>query len=98
MANEGEPSQPRNISLEQEHKMRRDIVILELQDQVRRLTKQIDQGKEAMRESPYFEGSLYPNHYLKWVQTLKDYFESEGYSNEESFIIAIEKLQGLTYS
>jgi len=48
-----------------------------------------------MRESPYFEGSLNPNHCLKGVQTLEDYFESKG---QESFIIAIEILQGPTYS
>jgi len=54
MANEGKSSQSRNISLEQVHKMKRDIVILELQVQVRRLTKQIAQVKEVTRESTLF--------------------------------------------
>jgi len=87
MANQGDPSQVRGMSLEQPHKMKRGIAILELQDQVRRLTNQIAQVKEAMREPPCSEGSLNPNHYLKWVQTLEVYFEAKGYSNENSFII-----------
>jgi len=86
------------VSLEQAYQMKRDIAILELQDQVRRLTNQIAKVNEAIREPPCFEGSLDPSHYLKWVQTLDAYFESNGYSNKESFIIAIEKLQGLTCS
>ena len=51
-----------------------------------------------MRETPCFKVSLDLNHYLKLVQILKNYFESKGYSNEESVIIAITKFQGLTYS
>jgi len=31
--------------------------------------------------------------YLKWVQILEDYFETKDYSDEESFIIATQKLQ-----
>jgi len=67
MTNEEESSHPRGMSLEQTNKMKRDIAIFELQDQVRRLTNQITQVKEAMRELPYFKDSLNPNHYLKWV-------------------------------
>jgi len=76
----------------------RDIVILEHQDQVIKLTKQIAQVKEAMKEPSCFEGSLNPNRYLKWVQTFAACFEAKGYANEERLIIAIEKLQGLSYS
>jgi len=54
--------------------------------------------KDAMREPSCFEGSLNSNHYLKWVHTLEVYFEAKGYSNEKSFIIAIEKLQNPAYS
>ena len=72
----------------------RDIAIPKLQDQVSRLTKQIAQVEEAMREPLYFEASLDPNNNLNWVQTLENYLDSKGYSNEESFIIAIKKLQG----
>jgi len=32
-----------------------DIATLELQDQVRKLTKQIDQVKKAMKEPPRFD-------------------------------------------
>jgi len=97
MPNEEDPSL-RDMSLEQSDKIKRDIANLELQDQVRRLTNQIAQEKAAIGEPPCFKGSLDPNHYLKCIQTLEDYFEAKGYSNEESFIIAIEKLQGPTYS
>ena len=65
MASEGEPSQLIGISLEQVYKMKRDMAFLELQDQVRRLTNQIAQMKEAMKEPPCFGGGLDPNHYLK---------------------------------
>ena len=61
MANKEDPSQVRSMSFEQAHKMKRDIVILEFQDQVSRLTKQIAQVKEAMREPHCFENSLDPN-------------------------------------
>jgi len=98
MANEGDPSQLIDMSLEQAHKMRGEIAILKLQDQLSRLTKPLAQVNEVMREPAYFEGSLDPNRYLKWVQTLENYFEAKGYSTEESFIIAIEKLQGTSHS
>jgi len=62
------------------------------------LINQIAQVKEAMREPPCFEGSLDPYHYLKWFQTLEVYFEVKRYSNEKSFIIAIEKLKGSAHS
>jgi len=42
--------------------MNKDTTILKLQDHVRRLTNQIAQVKEAMREPPCFEGSLNLNH------------------------------------
>jgi len=45
-----------------------------------------------MRKPSCFEGSLNPNHYLKWVQTLEVYFEAKRYFNEKSFIKSIEKL------
>ena len=94
IANERNPSQLRGMSLEQVYKMKRDIAIRELQDQVRSLTNQIAQVKEAMGELACFEGQLNSNHYLKWVQTLEVYFEAKGYFNEESFMIATKKLQG----
>jgi len=57
-ANEEDASQFRGMSLEQAHKMTRDIDILELQDQVSRLIRLIAQAKEATEESPYFKDSL----------------------------------------
>jgi len=50
MSNEEDRSQLRDMSLEQANKM----TIFKLQDQVRRLTNQIAQVREAMREPPYF--------------------------------------------
>ena len=49
-----------------------------------------------MREPPCFEGSLDPNHYLKWVQALEDYLRVNGCSDEDSFMIPAQKLQGFT--
>jgi len=45
MANEGESSQSRSLSLEQAHEMRRDNVIIALQEQVRKLIMELDQVK-----------------------------------------------------
>jgi len=39
-----------------------DIAILDLQHQVRGLSSQMAEMKEAMKESPCFESSLDPNH------------------------------------
>ena len=60
-------------------------------------TKQIAQVKEVMREPSSFEGTLDSNHYLKWVQAFEGYLRVRGCSNEVSFVIAIETLQGVTY-
>ena len=68
------------------------LAILNLQDQVRTLLSQIAQTKKAMKEPPYFDGiCLNPTIYLRWVQTLEDYFESKGCSGEESLTIATTK-------
>jgi len=48
-----------------------DKAILYFQDKKRRLSSEIAQVKGVMRESPYFELSLDPNHYLKWGQALE---------------------------
>jgi len=41
---------------------------------------------------PYFNGiSLDPIVYLRWVQTLKDYFEDKECFDEETFLIATPK-------
>jgi len=54
--------------------------------------------KKAMKEPPYFDGiSLDPTIYLRWVQTLEDYFEDKVCSHEESFLIATKKHQGYSY-
>ena len=42
MSNDAEPSQPRGISLELAHEMRRDKAIVDLQEQVRKLTKELE--------------------------------------------------------
>jgi len=43
------------------------MALLELPVQERKLTMHMAQVKKAMKERPYFEGSLDPNNYLKWV-------------------------------
>ena len=46
---------------------------------------------------PYFDGiGLDPTIYLKWAQSLNDYFEEKWCLGEESFMIATQKLQGYT--
>ena len=49
--------------------------------------------KRALKEPPYFDAiSLDPTIYLRWIQTLEDYFEANGCSHEECFLIATKKL------
>jgi len=75
-----------------------DKAIVELQAQVRKLSKQIAQNKKTMEEPPYFDCiSLDPTIYLRWVQTLEYYFEANECSHEESFLSATQKLQGYAY-
>ena len=45
MANEGEPSQPRRLSLEQAHEIRKDNAIMALQEQVEKHTRELEQVK-----------------------------------------------------
>ena len=52
MANEGESSQPRSLSLEQAHEMSRDNAIIALQDQVRKLTMELERLKEFECRAP----------------------------------------------
>jgi len=49
MANEGEPSQPSGISLEQAHKMRRNNAIIALRWHVRKLTMELERVKRSER-------------------------------------------------
>jgi len=53
MVNEGEPSQPRNISLVQAHKMRGDKVIIDLQEPVRKLAMELERVKRFERRGPH---------------------------------------------
>jgi len=48
MANEGASSLFRGISLEQAHEVRREKIIIKLQEQVRRLTKELEQLKGSV--------------------------------------------------
>jgi len=53
------------------HHTMQDIHILELQNQIRKLRKQIAQVKKVIKEHSCFDGnSLDPTMFLKWVQTL----------------------------
>jgi len=48
-----------------------------------------------MKEPPCFDG-IGSDHTIcsGWVQTFEDYFDAKGCLGEESFMIAIQKLQG----
>ena len=52
MSNDTEPSQPRGISLELTLEMRRDKAIIDLQEQVRKLTMELEQVKGSERWVP----------------------------------------------
>jgi len=72
MVNKGDTSQ-------QAHEINR--IMVKLQAQVRKLSKQITQIKKVMKEPPCFDGiRLDPTFYLRWVQTLEDYFKAKGFS------------------
>ena len=59
---------------------------------------QIAQKKKAIKEPPCFDGiSLEPTIELRWIQTLKGYFNTKGCSHDERFLIATQKLQGYAY-
>jgi len=45
MSNDAEPSQPRHVSLELTHEMRRDKAIIDLQEQVRKLAMELERVK-----------------------------------------------------
>ena len=53
--------------------------------------------KEVVREPLYFEGNLDPNHFLKGRQILEDYLRVRGCLDEESFMIATQKLHHFAY-
>jgi len=44
-------------------------------------------------DPPDFEGTLNPDVYLELIQTVERFFKVKGYSNENSFNIAILKLK-----
>ena len=52
MSNDMEPSQPSGISLELRHEMRRDKAIIDLQEQVRKLTMELERVKGSKRRVP----------------------------------------------
>jgi len=53
MANEGESSQLRSLSLEQAHEMRRDNATIALQDQLSKLTIELEQLKGIEHRAPH---------------------------------------------
>jgi len=61
---------------------------------VKRLTKQLAQVKEAMRELPCFEGS-WTKALLKMGSSLEGYLKAKCCSYEESLTITIDKLRGV---
>ena len=53
MTNDGEPSQPRGTSLELAYEKRRDKDIIDLYEQVRKLTMELERVKEYERWVPW---------------------------------------------
>ena len=52
-----------------------------------------DDLRDMKFDPPDFEGTLNPDVYLEWIQTVERLFKAKGYSNENSFKIAILKLK-----
>ena len=52
MANKGEPSNPSGISLEKAHEMKRDKAITKLEEQVRKLTMELEWVKGSEQRGP----------------------------------------------
>jgi len=70
-----------------------DRVIVHLQAQGRKLIKQKTYMQKAVKEPRYFDGIILdPTIYLRWVQTLENYFEANGCSHEQSFLISTQIL------
>jgi len=47
-----------------------------------------------MFDSLDFEGTLDPDVYLEWIQTVERLFDVKGYSNEKSFNVAMKASHG----
>ena len=57
-----------------------DKIILELQDEVRKVRKQMAQLNKAVKEPACYDGTSWdPTIDLRRVQALEDYFEAKGY-------------------
>jgi len=55
-----------------------------------------DDLKDMKFDPPDLDGILNLDMYLKWIQTVKRFFEVKGYSDEKSFKVAILKLKKYT--
>jgi len=56
------------------------------------------QMKKAFKELSCFDSiSLDPTIYLRWLQTLKDFFEANECSHEESLLKATQTLEGYAH-
>ena len=56
----------------------------------------LDDLRDIKFDPPEFEGSLNPNLYLKWVQSLERLFEIQECSEEKVFMLVVLKLQEYT--
>ena len=52
---------------------------------------QHDDFRDVKIEPPDFEGSLDPEDYLEWVQSIERVFEAKNYSDEKSFKVVVIK-------
>jgi len=56
MANKGDASHSRGIPPEHAHELRRDEAIIELHEQLRKLTKELEQVRGSAQQNPYRRG------------------------------------------
>lgn len=89
MANEEDPCHSKGIPLEQAHELRRDKAIHELQEQVRRLTRQLEglfphEGETNTSRSSMLALWTFPTHLL-----IKDYDDKDRGARRRS-------IQGIT--
>ena len=55
--------------------------------------RQHDDFRDVKIEPPDYEGSLDPEDYLEWVQSIERVFEAKNYSDVKSFKVAVMKLK-----
>jgi len=76
MTSEGNPSHSLNIPLEQAHEICRTIV--ELQEQMRKLTQEVAQVRESTPRNPYQQGYVTRSINIEYSFSHEDFDDVEG--------------------